>query len=316
MSGAPARITAVVCTHDRPHYVAACLDALDQQTVGPDGFDIVVVDSASPPGAAEQLRALAAARPNARLIRLEEPGVSLARNAGLGAASADWVAFTDDDARPAPNWIACIQATIAEAPRPPALLGGTVLPVFEAPLPSWWPSSLRGVLSIIEWQGRGRYFTDDVPTDLEPYAVNMAVHVPSAQAVGGFTRTIGRHRTVLISDEEVQLAWRLHKAGYDCLHDDRIVVHHSIQASRMNPRWLLNRLFWQGASTALTLRSVARDDELRRRLPRRIVVAAALAPLLLVGRDSTALIGARWRLAYSLGYARAALGLLRLPDAT
>jgi glycosyltransferase involved in cell wall biosynthesis len=78
-------LTVCICTHDRPRYVRDCLEGLGRQTVARDRFTVLLVDSASPSNAAGELVALAA-RHDARLIRLDRPGVSLARNAGAWAA--------------------------------------------------------------------------------------------------------------------------------------------------------------------------------------------------------------------------------------
>jgi GT2 family glycosyltransferase len=127
-------------------------------------------------------------------------------------------------------------------------------------------------------------------------------------AAGGFADAAGRYGTALLSDEDVQLAWRLRQAGQPVRFDSRIVVHHQIQAARLTPDWLLSRLHWQAASTVLTRRSLGRHDEVWRELPRRIGVAVLCASAGLLPRRSTRLIGARWRLAYALGFIRAALG--------
>ncbi len=110
------------------------------------------------------------------------------------------------------------------------MIGGRILPKWEAPLPPWWPASLRGVLSIIEHEGAGEYRTAAVPPGLEPYGANMVVHVLSLLAAGGFGGAVGRYGQSLLSDEEVQLAWMLQDAGYSVRYDSRITVYHQIQA--------------------------------------------------------------------------------------
>jgi glucosyl-dolichyl phosphate glucuronosyltransferase len=300
-------LTVCICTHDRPRYVRDCLDGLRGQTIARDRFTVLLVDSASSPATAVELDRLAIEH-GARLIRLDHPGVSLARNAGAWAARTPFIAYIDDDAIPTPNWIESILASIAQPGRPPALIGGRILPKWEAPLPVWWPGSLRGVLSIIEYEGRGEYRTPAVPKTLEPYAANMVVHVLSLIAAGGFGAAIGRYGQTLLSDEEVQLAWMLQNAGYSVRYDSRITVHHQIQVKRLDPEWLLSRLYWQGASTVLTRRLLREPDSVWRELPRRLLVAGLLAPACLVPRHSTALLAARWRVAYAAGFIRAAIG--------
>ena len=105
-------VTVGVCTHNRPHYLAACLEGLSRQTVGATGFDIVVVDSASTGVAPARIAELTAAVANARLVRLDERGVSLARNAVAEAATGAYIAYIDDDAIPAPTWVVTIESVI------------------------------------------------------------------------------------------------------------------------------------------------------------------------------------------------------------
>ena len=305
-------LTVCICTHNRPRYVRDCLEGFRQQTVSRAMFSLLVVDSGSQRGAAAELRALAAEH-DARLIRLDQPGVAIARNAGAWAARTRFIAYIDDDAIPAPDWVASILAATSRPGRPPALLGGRILPKWEAPLPSWWPRSLRGVLSIIEYEGEGEYRTDAVPAHLEPYAANMVVNVLSLLAAGGFGNASGRIAGCLLSDEEVQLAWRLQDAGYSVRYDSRIVVFHQIQARRLNPAWLLSRLYWQGASTVQTRRLLHRPEAVWRELPRRMAVAALLWPLALIPKRSPILLWARWRVAYAAGFIRAAVGLSIAP---
>jgi glycosyltransferase involved in cell wall biosynthesis len=101
MSSDDRLVTVCVCTHNRPGYVRDCLDGLSRQSTGTDAFDLIVVDSGSTDDAPASLRAIVAKHPGARLIRLDQPGVSLARNAGARAARTPYVAYIDDDAIPA-----------------------------------------------------------------------------------------------------------------------------------------------------------------------------------------------------------------------
>jgi GT2 family glycosyltransferase len=301
-------LTVCICTHDRPDYARQCLAGLAGQTAVGDAFDTIVVDSASAPEAARTLASIVATHPGARLLVMQRPGVSAARNAGAAAAWTPYVAFIDDDAIPAPDWVAAILRAVAEASPPAAVIGGRILPCWEAPLPAWWPSALRGVLSIIEHEGRGPYRAPGLPAKLEPYAANMVVHVPTLLAAGGFRTAVGRYGTVLLSDEEVQLAWALQDAGHPVLYDSRIVVHHQIQAARLNPAWLLTRLYWQGASTVVTRRLLGASGSVWREAGRRCVVAVLFAPAALLPAGSVALLPLRWRHAYALGFLRALLG--------
>jgi glucosyl-dolichyl phosphate glucuronosyltransferase len=303
-------ISVCICTRDRPRYLRSCLDALAAQTSS--GFEILVVDSASPPVARAEAANLVATAANARLILVDEPGLGRARNAGAAAASGTYIAYLDDDAIPAPDWIDMIRRVIAERARPPAMVGGRILPLWEAPLPDWWPRSLIGVLSIVEWDGRGVYRTPDVPSSLEPFGANIVVRRDALLSAGGFETQLGRSGSTLLSDEEVQLAWRLQDSGEVVLYDGRVLVHHQIQASRLTIAWLLQRLYWQGISTVLSRRRLGRSGSVWKEVPRRLAVAALFSPLLLWPATSHRFVAARWRLAYARGFLGVALQLHHL----
>lgn len=300
------RLTVCICTHNRPADVRDCLAGLRRQTAGHGSHTVLLVDSGSSSDAAARLRQLAAAHPGTRLIRLEQPGLSAARNAGAQAADTSYIAYIDDDAIPAPDWVACILAAL-RATKPPIMLGGRILPRWRVPLPEWWPPTLRGVLSLIEVEGTGEIGSPALPPSLEPYGANLVVHVPTLLTLGGFACASGRTGNSLLSDEEVRLARRLRAAGHAVQYDSRIVVEHQIPAERLTVRWLLSRLYWQGVSTVLTRRALRQSGTIWREVPRRLAAAILFAPTALLPRDSPRLIGCRWRLAYAAGFIRAAL---------
>ena len=125
---------------------------------------------------------------------------------------------------------------------------------------------------------------------------------------GGCAEARGRRGLVLQSDEDVQLAWRLQDAGYAAIYDSRVVVHHSIQARRLNVEWLLSRLYWQGASTVHTRRLLGQQALVQREFFRRLLIEAIGLPIAwLIPKHSTRLLALRWRYAYASGFTRETL---------
>jgi glycosyltransferase involved in cell wall biosynthesis len=101
------QIAVVAATHNRRERLAALLDALREQTLGSEHFEVLVVDDASSDGTRELL-AEQAARGDLALTVLHRDisgGPAVARNAGWQAARAPVIAFTDDDCRPSPAWL-------------------------------------------------------------------------------------------------------------------------------------------------------------------------------------------------------------------
>lgn len=93
-------VAVVVPAYDEADTIGACLTALDAQTYEGD-VTVVVVDNGSTDATAER-----AAAHEVTVIHEPTQGSYAARNAGIEWADADVFAFTDADARPAPDWLA------------------------------------------------------------------------------------------------------------------------------------------------------------------------------------------------------------------
>jgi glycosyltransferase involved in cell wall biosynthesis len=104
------RVSVVICTRDRPDELARCLASLAEQTRVPD--QIVVVDNASDDNGRTREVALAA---GVNYVREDRPGLDIARNCGVHAASGDIVAYTDDDVRLHPHWLERLVAAFDDA---------------------------------------------------------------------------------------------------------------------------------------------------------------------------------------------------------
>jgi glycosyltransferase involved in cell wall biosynthesis len=106
---APAlRCSVVVCTHRRPQYLPAALEALAR--LDPAPFEVIVVDN--DPGPHDCEREVAAA--GARYVREDRRGLDNARTTGVRHARGEIVAFTDDDCVPAPGWLRFVAEDFAQ----------------------------------------------------------------------------------------------------------------------------------------------------------------------------------------------------------
>jgi GT2 family glycosyltransferase len=123
-----ARVSVVVATFRRLAPLSACLDGLELQTRPAD--EVLVVTHDDP-----QSRSYAVERakswPPVKVVDAARAGSVAAYNAGLCAATAPLVAFIDDDAVPAQDWLERIVATFARDPNI-AAVGGRDLIMTEA----------------------------------------------------------------------------------------------------------------------------------------------------------------------------------------
>jgi glycosyltransferase involved in cell wall biosynthesis len=78
-----------------------CLEALGAQTLPADDFEIIVVDN----GSGDTSYEVACSFANATALRETAPGSYNARNLGLTIVRGQYVAFTDSDCLPDPEWL-------------------------------------------------------------------------------------------------------------------------------------------------------------------------------------------------------------------
>lgn len=103
-------IAVVIPTWDRENRLAFALEALAAQTLDPQRFEVIV---ARAEGAHEPF---AQAPAGLRVTFLDAPGgPSTRRNLGWRRTKAPLVAFTDDDCRPSPGWLAALLEAAARA---------------------------------------------------------------------------------------------------------------------------------------------------------------------------------------------------------
>ena len=119
-------IAIVICTFHRPDLLRQCLDSI-AMLHNPEGvpLSVVVVDNSDEGTALPLIEAMKASMPfPLHGIAAHPPNISIARNAGVAAASyADVIAFVDDDQRLTRDWLVAVSKGLRELPHD-ALLGG------------------------------------------------------------------------------------------------------------------------------------------------------------------------------------------------
>ncbi len=101
---APAAVSVVVVSRERPKALRRCLIGLSQLRYYP--FEIIVVADA---GGRSILREMPQAA-HIKAIAFDDPNISEARNLGIAHADGEIVAFIDDDAVPEPSWLTHLAA--------------------------------------------------------------------------------------------------------------------------------------------------------------------------------------------------------------
>ena len=238
------RVSVVVPTHDRAERLGRLLSSLRHQSLGPDLFEVIVVDDASGGDTSRVLDSeIARGELDLRVIRRDRPGgPAAARNGGWPAARAPLVAFTDDDCVAEPGWLEAGMA--ASASNPGAIVQGRTDP------------------DPVEWKAYGPFsHTLQIP-EPTPWFETCNVFYPRdlLERVGGFDE-----QRFPAAGEDADLAWRAIESGAaQVFAADARVLHGVLRVGPL------------GRIRHATLRSeavvaMARHPELRRRHVWRLV---------------------------------------------
>jgi GT2 family glycosyltransferase len=207
--------TVLVVTWRARDLLAACLTGLRSQTVP---HRLLVVDNASTDGTA----ALLESYPEARVLRMPRNlGFAGGVAAGLAAVGTPFVALLNDDAVPAPGWLAALHAA-----RP-----GHAAVTSKLLLPSGLVNN-AGVVLRPDGYGadRGLGAVDGPPYDAAADVFGFSggaalLSVPQLRAVGGFPARF------FLYYEDTDVSWRLRLAGHSIGYAPGAVVTHAHSAS-------------------------------------------------------------------------------------
>lgn len=216
-------VSIVLSTFNRRDQLSRSLDALLALAPEP-AHEIIVVDNNSSDGTRELVQARRAAHSRLRYIFEPTQGLPHARNAGILAAAAPVVAFTDDDVQVPPHWVARIQETFDAHPEVD-VIGGPVRPIWPATVPSWLTRRQLGPFALGE---RG-----DVP---------MRVHAGNASPclVGAnfaFRRQVfdrvGLFDPAYTKSQDREIQMRLWRAGGQGLYVPALAIDVEIPPDRL-----------------------------------------------------------------------------------
>jgi glucosyl-dolichyl phosphate glucuronosyltransferase len=245
-------VSVIICAYsdERWNDLVASIDSVRRQTLAPAEIILVI----------DHNRVLyERARKSFADVRVCENagarGVSGARNTGIALAMGQLIAFLDDDAVGAPDWLERLSAPFGDA----RVLGtgGLLEPAWVDQRPAWFPEEY---LWVVGCSYRGLP-TRRAPVR-NPIGGSFCMRREVFEKLGGFQTEMGRVGSVPLGCEETELSIRARRHWRDgCfVFEPDAKVHHKVPPARARWSYFQARCFAEGISKAsLTARLGATD---------------------------------------------------------
>jgi GT2 family glycosyltransferase len=229
----------VIPTRNRPRQLQKLLGSLAALEFPRERFEVMVVDDGGD-APLESIVAPFATRLPLKTIRREPGGPARARNTGVQAATARYVAFIDDDCEPQTDWLRSMEKALAE--NPGTMIGGRTV--------NGLPSNPYSTASQFIINMVYAYYNQN-PQDGRFFATNnMALPRERFAELGGFDED---YVTSAAEDRDLCDRWR--QAGFKMVYQPGAVIRHSHELNLLS---FCRQHFTYGRGAVLFQRKAAR----------------------------------------------------------
>jgi glycosyltransferase involved in cell wall biosynthesis len=259
-------VSVIVCTHNpRTDYLQAVMDALQEQTLALNEWELLLIDNASTEPLTKRFNVNW--HPNGRVIREEELGLTSARLRGIRESRGQLLVFVDDDNVLADNYIET-SYNLADCHAYIGAFGGSVRGQFEVPPPEWLKPYLPGLA--VEEIGRDYWSNLIGWSQAVPFGAGLCVRRSVAEdyeikvTKDPKRRMLGRNGRGMGAGEDTDMAWCAIDLGMGTARFHKLRLTHLIPKSRLTENYItrLNAGFAASGVILESLRnSVSRKQE-------------------------------------------------------
>ena len=258
MSGPATKYSIIIPTFNRRDVIVGTLESLRRMTAPPGGFEVIIVDDGSP----HSLDALVAPYREQyplTLLRQVNAGPAAARNRGAALARGEFLAFTDDDCQPRPDWLCAFDRLLTN--HPGELLGGIIV---NSLVSNVFSATSQLIVDLVY-----RQFNPAPEQATFFCSNNLVMSAARFRDLGGFDESSFR----LAAGEDRDFCSRWRQRGWPMRQVNEAVILHSHQMT-LRKFWRQCFGYGRGACTFHRLElarghnSLVRDSGLHLNLPR------------------------------------------------
>lgn len=219
-------VSVCICTYKRPERLALLLGDLAAQTRRPE--EVVVVDNDATGSARAGVERFAATAPFAvRYAVQPEKNISLTRNMAMKMAGSEWLGMLDDDERAPPHWLATLLACAEQ------YQAGMVIAPVICEVPETAPDWIRKG----QFYAQPRYPTGTV---IRNNVIGLGNVLLKAEWIHDMPEPCDPAYG-LTGGEDLDFIARLEHRGCKLVWCDDAVATETVEASRLDPSWILRR---------------------------------------------------------------------------
>ena len=238
-------LSIVIPSHNRPDLLRLCLASVAVHA--PRDTQVIVIDD----GSRDRVISRSVADwTNIQVIRLEQSqGFAIAANRGIAVARGEIVELLNDDTQVTAGWADAALSQFSD-PKVAAV----------APLVLQGPSNAQPPIidsagdeydlgGFARKRGHGESLSESFKTRCDVFGASASsafYRIDVLRAVGGFPEDFGAYF------EDVDLSWRIRRAGFRTIYEPRSVVWHRVGSSYRRRRsliemqsWNEERVFWR-----------------------------------------------------------------------
>lgn len=243
------KISVAICTWNRARLLDQTLESLSLMEVPPGlDWELIVVDNNSSEPAVPIV--LSGWKNNLPLVTAieKQQGHSAARNRAVELATGDYIIWTDNDVKVAPNWLAAYANAFRQNPET-AFFGGEIKPVFEQGKPEWIEKTWDICAPVYATRELG-----EDPVELGegklPYGANFALKT-DIQRQHLYDTKWGRKTSAMVGEDEVAVLRAIVNSDGKGRWVPAAKLQHMIPADRASEKYVAAYYFGQGFTNAL-----------------------------------------------------------------
>lgn len=226
-------LSLVVCTRDRAASLTRMLDSVVAARKPKASWEIIIVDNGSSDGTQGVIQKYKELLP-IHSVLAPLPGLSNARNVGVGASCGNFIVWTDDDVTIDADFL-CAYAELFASDAENVVFGGFARPVYEQPAKEWLLKNERELTALLAIRDSNNQTRLD--GEYLPYGLNFAVRADIQKAFL-YDPLLGVAPGRRRGGEEIAVISSILESGYSGVWVWSAKVQHHIPLVRQTARYV------------------------------------------------------------------------------